>query len=71
MCDPPWSGPDCADASLAPAPTLARRVLRVLMFFAAAVAGGLALGWLRRRWESFGSRGGRGYSRIGDGQRDL
>ena len=65
VCDPPWSGPSCAEPSAVPAPTVVVGGLRLLIYFSAAVVGGLFLGWVHHKWESFGP-GRRGYSRIGD-----
>ena len=71
VCDPPWSGADCADPSVAAAPSAVRRVLRVFMLLSAAVVGGLGLGYLYSRYSHIFGTKRRGYQRIGEAQRDL
>ena len=71
VCDPPWSGADCADPSVAVAPSAVRRVLRVFMLLSAAVVGGLGLGYLYSRYSHIFGTKRRGYQRIGEAQRDL
>ena len=72
VCDPPWSGPACAEPSVAAAPSAVRRLLRVLMLLSAAVVCGLGLGYLYGRYGStlLGPKR-RGYQRIGEAPRDL
>ena len=72
VCDPPWSGPECAEPSVAAAPSAVRRLLRVLMLLSAAVVCGLGLGYLHGRYGAtlLGPKR-RGYQRIGEAPRDL
>ena len=71
-CDPPWSGPECAEPSVAAAPSAVRRLLRLLMLLSAAVVCGLGLGYLHGRYGAtlLGPKR-RGYQRIGEAPRDL